>query len=461
MLSNRLANAFRTAMFCLLATVSLPQSSHATTVRMKTVLGPIDIVLYDQDAPSQVANFLAAVKSGVYDNSAFASGVGLLGGVAAWDESKRNLVPITIGASAPSPRRVTRRRNVSVLECRPDMYDFCSLQLPPAHWFIDSGSGEGANARANVFGEITAVTMPIVDAIQALVPPPPWQTPYSVYGWYDSTQRIYGTFYFPLVSPIAHIYNGPVAKSNFPLILKATVAPASYQGMWWNAAEDGWGMSIMQHADQIFAAIYTYDDAGQPVWYVMPDCLIATTTCTSQIYKVNGGTPPTAVWNGSGKSVALAGTGTLTFSNTNTGKFDFTLNSRTGSKSITQQQFGAGPLTPNIDYSGMWWNPSEDGWGMAITHRASTIFAAWYTYDTAGKPVWYVAPECPLTSSCTSKVYRVTGGSPLTTAWNASTKNVQEVGTLRLEFSVTGEFALMDYTIHGVSGSRRIIPQFY
>lgn len=80
MLSNRLANTFRTAMFCLLATVSLPQTSHATTVRMKTVLGPIDIVLYDQEVPSQVANFLALVNSGAYDNSAFASGLAFWAG---------------------------------------------------------------------------------------------------------------------------------------------------------------------------------------------------------------------------------------------------------------------------------------------------------------------------------------------------------------------------------------------
>ena len=36
-------------------------------------------------------------------------------------------------------------------------------------------------------------------------------------------------------------------------------------------------------------------------------------------------------------------------------------------------------------------NASESGWGIHFTERESTVFAAWYTYDLAGNPKWYVA----------------------------------------------------------------------
>ena len=43
------------------------------------------------------------------------------------------------------------------------------------------------------------------------------------------------------------------------------------QDMWWGGyPENGWGMSVVQHGERLFAAIYAYDDSGNPTWYVMP-----------------------------------------------------------------------------------------------------------------------------------------------------------------------------------------------
>ena len=49
--------------------LALPAISHATTVRLPTSLGAIDITLYDNAAPRTVANFLSYVNSGAYNNS--------------------------------------------------------------------------------------------------------------------------------------------------------------------------------------------------------------------------------------------------------------------------------------------------------------------------------------------------------------------------------------------------------
>lgn len=44
-------------------------ASFATTVRMHTSLGDIDVVLMDEAAPATVANFLNYVSSGAYTDS--------------------------------------------------------------------------------------------------------------------------------------------------------------------------------------------------------------------------------------------------------------------------------------------------------------------------------------------------------------------------------------------------------
>src|SRR3990167_7926115 len=42
------------------------------------------------------------------------------------------------------------------------------------------------------------------------------------------------------------------------------------------------------------------------------------------------------------------------------------------------------------NYQDLWWNPAESGWGINITHQGDTMFATWFIYDAAGKPLWLV-----------------------------------------------------------------------
>ncbi|MCY7386491.1 MAG: hypothetical protein LH481_00230, partial [Burkholderiales bacterium] len=44
-----------------------------------------------------------------------------------------------------------------------------------------------------------------------------------------------------------------------------------------------------------------------------------------------------------------------------------------------------------LDYSGHWWDPNDSGWGLFIWHDArDNVLAAWFTYGTDGKPIWYI-----------------------------------------------------------------------
>ena len=244
----------------------------------------------------------------------------------------------------------------------------------------------------------------------------------------------------------------------------ATVVPIStapFMGLWYNPNESGWGMSITQHNSTNFAAIYSYDQAGQPTWYVISSCpLISVVSCTGDIYKVAGGNSPDVPWTATGKVVVSSvGTGTLTFIDTNHAIFDYILNGIAGSKYIEREFFDNGTAQFAVDYTDMWWNPNESGWGVALTQDHGMVFAAWYAYDVNGKAIWYVASACTLTStasgnSCTGEVYQVTGGSPLTTAWNANIA-VKSAGSVTFTFS-DGSNGIMSYSLNGVAGTRAI-----
>lgn len=250
--------------------------------------------------------------------------------------------------------------------------------------------------------------------------------------------------------------NATAAFDAFSAFLASTPPTSDYQGLWWNPNESGWGMSITKHGSLIFAAIYAFDQSGEPTWYVMSSCPLPATSCTGTIYKVSGGSMPTARWNGTGVQVSSAGTGTLSFSDASNGQFSFTIDGVAGVKSIVKNQFATGATAPAINYTDIWWNADESGWGIALTHQYGSIFAAWYAYDNSGKAIWYVASNCVVSGdACSGDLYQVTGGSRLTSPWNGAGKQVSKVGTLSLAFS-NADSASMNYSINGIAASRLI-----
>jgi lysyl endopeptidase len=114
-------------------------------------------------------------------------------------------------------------------------------------------------------------------------------------------------------------------------------------------------------------------------------------------------------------------------------------------------------FAPAFDYTDMWWNPNENGWGLNLTqHPTRVIFGVWYTYEVDDTPVWYILPSGSWTSTnrYTGPLY-VTSGPPFSGPFDASRVETRQVGTATLTFSGAndGTFA---YTVDGVSGTKSI-----
>jgi hypothetical protein len=119
-----------------------------------------------------------------------------------------------------------------------------------------------------------------------------------------------------------------------------------------------------------------------------------------------------------------------------------------------------GTPTALIDYTDLWWNPNESGWGLnLIQHASRNIFGVWYTYRQDGKAVWYVIPGGTWTSDTvfTATVY-ITSGPAQTGAFDTNRVIATPVGSVVITFTNAnnGTFA---YTINGISGSKSITRQ--
>lgn len=115
---------------------------------------------------------------------------------------------------------------------------------------------------------------------------------------------------------------------------------ADFTDHWWNPLESGWGMNIHQHpTDRLFAIWFVYSQSGQPVWYTLqPGAWSSSTVYIGPVFKTTGpyfGGPfdPTQV------GVTQVGTATLSFTDSNTGTFSYTVEGISGSKPITRLAF--------------------------------------------------------------------------------------------------------------------------
>jgi hypothetical protein len=126
----------------------------------------------------------------------------------------------------------------------------------------------------------------------------------------------------------------------------------------------------------------------------------------------------------------------------------------------------AAQSVPAANYTDMWWNPSESGWGVSFAqHSSHQVFAVWYTYDPRestssgrGKPLWFVVPGGTWTSPTrfTGTAY-VTNGVPFNQG--GSNLRTTPVGTFTFEFA-SASSGTFTYTVSPPQGVAANDPAF-
>jgi hypothetical protein len=115
------------------------------------------------------------------------------------------------------------------------------------------------------------------------------------------------------------------------------------------------------------------------------------------------------------------------------------------------------PASPSgIDYTDLWWNPNESGWGLNLIQHPSAIFAIWYTYDADGKRTWFNMSSGTWTSPTTYEgTLYTTAGPGFDGPFDPNRVTRTPVGSARLTFSDANN-GTWSFTVNGISGSKAI-----
>ena len=269
-----------------------------------------------------------------------------------------------------------------------------------------------------------------------------------------------GTYYFQ----VGHWEAAGTGAYN--VRMRADVVDANYTDLWWNAAESGWGININHQGNTLFATLFTYDANGAPMWLVMsegarqPDGAYQGT-----LYRSTG--PAFNAASFLGANVVVVGTMRLAFAGAE-GTLTYTFNGTHVTKTITRQVFGTPPTctwsafdrSTADNYQDLWWNPSEPGWGVNLTHQGAKLFATLFTYDTGNQGVWLVMSNGAQTANgrFSGALYRTSGPAFNASPWTAATP--APVGTMSFVFT-NGNAGTITYSFNGVTVTKAIQRQVF
>ena len=243
--------------------------------------------------------------------------------------------------------------------------------------------------------------------------------------------------------------------------------PVNVQGLWWRASESGWGVNLAHQGEKVFATWFTYDTAGNGVWFVMSDGQHkGNNTYSGALYRTTGA--PFSAFDPSRVGYTEVGNVTFSFSDSNTGTMTATVNGSTITKPITRMVFSSPVPTCAVGgsagaqpvYQDLWWKSpagSESGWGVNLAHQGDTLFATWYTYGADGQPMWLSASNVVRTGNGTySGSLTRSWGPPFNSAtWDPSKVTRMAAGTVTFAFSDANN-GTMTYNVEGVTQSKAI-----
>jgi hypothetical protein len=156
----------------------------------------------------------------------------------------------------------------------------------------------------------------------------------------------------------------------------ATSANVDVSDIWWNPAEQGWGVQLVDTGTFVFATVFTYGTDGKPTWVTgeLSKTDAIAVTFTGPTY-ANTGTYFGGTWNPQAAASRQVGTMTFSLNRSSAGQLSYTVDGVPVSRYVERQSLTAD------NYSGNYLaamtqtivtcdNPASDG----ITAEAGSVF---------------------------------------------------------------------------------------
>lgn len=121
----------------------------------------------------------------------------------------------------------------------------------------------------------------------------------------------------------------------------------------------------------------------------------------------------------------------------------------------------AGVTANAANYSDIWWNPNESGWGLTIADHETNLWAVWYTYRQDNTPTWMFVSGGTFNEARTrfsGPLYQTTGPA-YRAAFASRPVNVTQVGNVTIDFAPAGMaagVATFTYTVGSVTATRQV-----
>lgn len=116
-----------------------------------------------------------------------------------------------------------------------------------------------------------------------------------------------------------------------------------------------------------------------------------------------------------------------------------------------------GPAAAAVDYTDIWWNADESGWGVNFVQSDDFIFATFFIYGAGKKPKWVSAQLRKNAFDWAGPVYATTG-TDFSKPWDPANNGVQKVGDARFE-PTGGSTGRLSYAIEGITVDKHIARQ--
>ena len=206
--------------------------------------------------------------------------------------------------------------------------------------------------------------------------------------------------------------------------------------LWSDPAEPGWGVFIEHQGLTVFAALFDYGAGGEASWLTMSNGIRQPDGSFSGVlFRTQGPLPV--------KSTGIAPVGIMRIVPSPDGSAQLTavVDGASSTRRIERFTLGDAPRTcrwtagadttsiARANFTALWSNPTDPGWGLAVSHRASGVFAVLFTYDDENRPSWRVMSRGKATAPgiFTGELYRVARGQ------------VRAIGAMTLRFSAADE----------------------
>jgi DNA-binding beta-propeller fold protein YncE len=259
-------------------------------------------------------------------------------------------------------------------------------------------------------------------------------------------------------SGLAHVTNGQMGTVvRVPPPADAEPAVVDFTDLWFDPRQPGWGVFIDQQGAAAFATLFTHDPGGHPTWLFMSNGLRQPDGSFSGDLHRTRGPLAEAVKN-------VAAVGTMRFEPQARDRASLTYYVDGGLHTRNVKRFRTDDASRNCrwmvdghkaardrtNFTSLWSNPADPGWGLAVSHQGDAAFGVLFTYDEHNRATWAVmsAGKLDPQGAFAGDVYRAVGD------------RLEAVGHMSLAFS-SADHGVLRYRLGGLDFRGPVIRQTF